>query len=90
MNKVQFGESLTADFKENTWTFEIEKDLKVLAGNFAIVPVEQYDAMVKLCRRFSSGLSIECKTREEQELYREICQNSSLSSEVIRVGESKD
>ena len=35
---IQFAESLLADFEENTWTFEMNEDFSVTAGEFAIVP----------------------------------------------------
>lgn len=37
---IQIGESSTADFEENTWTFEMPEDYHVQAGKFAIVPIE--------------------------------------------------
>lgn len=43
MKTVQFGQSLTADFKENTFTFEMQKDFTVYAGEYAIIPRELYD-----------------------------------------------
>jgi hypothetical protein len=81
MTEVQFGESAYADFEENTWTFEFPESYKVSAGKYAVVPTQQYDAMVMLCRKFSSGMPIEAKTIEEQNLYRDICQHSRLSTE---------
>lgn len=42
MNKTQLGESASANFEENTWTFEMPEDFIVTAGTFAIVPVRQY------------------------------------------------
>jgi hypothetical protein len=41
-NHVQFGTSFSADFEENTWTFKMDKDYKVMAGEFAILPKKQY------------------------------------------------
>jgi len=81
MRTVQFAESLTADFEENTWTFEMPEDFRVTAGKFAIVPIEQYDPMVKLMRRVSSGMPIEIKSREEQDLYNELNQVNKLSTD---------
>lgn len=39
---TQIGESAMADFEENTWTFEMKEDFQVIAGEFAIVPKEEY------------------------------------------------
>jgi len=43
MRKVQFGEALTSDFEDNTFTFEMEKDFTVYAGRYAIIPIELYE-----------------------------------------------
>lgn len=39
---IQIGASLTADFQENTWTFEMQDDFSIVAGKFALVPLELY------------------------------------------------
>lgn len=44
---TQFGESLTGDFEERTWTFEMPEDFSVKAGEFAIVPIAEYNALIK-------------------------------------------
>lgn len=44
---VQFGESLTGDFEERTWTFEMPEDFSVKAGEFAIVPIAEYNALIE-------------------------------------------
>lgn len=43
---VQFGESLTADLEENTWTFEMNEDMNVSAGEYAIMPKEQFEKLI--------------------------------------------
>ena len=43
MSKTQIGVSLTADFQEDTWTFEMGKDFKVAAGHFAIIPLDEFN-----------------------------------------------
>ena len=43
MKTIQFGQALTADFEQNTFTFEMKKDFTVLAGEYAIIPRELYD-----------------------------------------------
>ncbi len=47
MSKTQIAQSLTADLKEDTWTFEMGEDFKVLAGHFSIVPLEEYENLLK-------------------------------------------
>lgn len=44
--KTQFGISATADFEDNTWTFEMPPVYAVSAGEFAIVPKEYFDQIV--------------------------------------------
>ena len=44
---VQFGESLTGDFEERTWTFEMTTDFTLKSGEFAIVPRVEYDTLIE-------------------------------------------
>jgi len=39
MKKIQIGETLTGNLKEGTWTFEIEGDMELKAGKFAIIEI---------------------------------------------------
>ena len=53
MIKTQIGVSLTGDFEEDTWTFEMGEDFKVIAGHFAIVPLDDFKALkraLKSCK----------------------------------------
>ena len=43
--KFQVGESVEADFEQLTWTFRFGPSYRVSAGNFAIVPVEEFARM---------------------------------------------
>lgn len=67
--KPQFGESLLADFEENTWTFEMPEDFKVISGNFAIIKTESYNellnAFTELTIAVSSG---QCVIKKELEV----------------------
>ena len=45
---TQIATSLTADFKENTWTFIMPDDYKVWAGKFAIVDYSVYYKMKEI------------------------------------------
>jgi hypothetical protein len=47
---TQIGTSATADFEENTWTFEMPKTFKVRAGVFAIVDKPVYDELLEACK----------------------------------------
>ena len=43
---VQFGEAFTADFEENTYTFLMKGNFTVCAGEYAILPREQYEQLI--------------------------------------------
>jgi len=45
MSKIQIGSSLTGDLKENTWTFEMDDEISLVAGKFAIVPVDDFNEL---------------------------------------------
>jgi hypothetical protein len=36
-SKIQIGKSLTGDLQDNTWTFEMEDEMQLRAGKFAII-----------------------------------------------------
>ena len=45
--KTQFADSLTSDFSENTWTFQMDfEDFTVTAGEFAIISKKQYQKLL--------------------------------------------
>lgn len=39
----QVGQSITCDFHESTWTFEMPKGFCFTSGYFTIVPVEDFE-----------------------------------------------
>ena len=45
--KTQIGIAQGGDFSDNTMTFEIEGEMILCAGKYAIVPIEEYDKLVK-------------------------------------------
>lgn len=55
---TQIGVSATADFGENTWTFEMPENYQVWAGQFAIVDKQVYDKMKSLIDFVNSECSI--------------------------------
>lgn len=60
--KTQVGVSLDADFTENTWTFEMPVPFSVCAGEFAIVPKSEYDALIaRPCFKGELILTLESK-----------------------------
>lgn len=55
--KSQTGTSLTADFQENTWTFEMEENFVMVAGEFCIVPKNQFTELITLVQRLKLAIS---------------------------------
>lgn len=45
--KTQFGKVITGDFSENTITIEIEGEMVVKAGDYALVPMSTYKSLVE-------------------------------------------
>ena len=66
--KTQFGDSITADFEENTWTFEMDGKFSVCAGNVAILPKENYDALIKAVKDISNLIGVHPDCTEDSEL----------------------
>lgn len=66
---TQFGESLMADFEENTWTFELPEGFKVKAGSFAIVPEDQYEKLITALRGIRNSVNVhpDCEPDSEFE-----------------------
>lgn len=57
--KTQFADSLTSDFWENTWTFKMnEDDFVVTAGNFAIIPEQQYKKFLTAIRGMRNYMNV--------------------------------
>lgn len=62
--KTQFGKSATADFEKLDWTFQMEKGMRIVSGEFAIVDKLVYDELllnvdnlIGACR--GNGMSID-------------------------------
>ena len=63
--KTQFGTAVTADFEENTWTFEMDKNFKVTAGKFAIVDKILYDQLIQSVE----DLAIHCQELDMESIF---------------------
>lgn len=50
--KTQFGISESADFGNNTWTFEFPNGLTVSAGEFAILHKDEYDGVINALKMY--------------------------------------
>ena len=44
--KTQIGTSISADFGDSTWTFEMDNEFTMKAGTFAIVPIDEYNSLI--------------------------------------------
>ena len=42
MKVIQYGDSLSSDFRKGTWTFKMDEDFAVSAGCFAIIPLKEF------------------------------------------------
>jgi len=61
---TQFGELLTGDFEENTMTFEMQGDFTLKAGEFAIMPIDEYKQLLENAKPTFNGeliLTLESK-----------------------------
>lgn len=65
--KTQFGTAVTADFEGNTWTFEMDKNFKVTAGKFAILPKEKYDALLVALKGIRNSMNVHPDCEENSE-----------------------
>ena len=45
--KVQFGTSHSGDFENNTWIFEMDEKFSLMAGEFAIVPKDEFNQLIQ-------------------------------------------
>lgn len=63
--RTQFAVSATADFEENTWTFEMKEPYQVVAGEFALVDKILYDQLIQNIE----NLAIHCQELEVASIY---------------------
>jgi len=76
--KAQTGSSLTCDFKENTWTFEMEENFVMVAGEFSIVPKNQFTELITLVQRLKFAISKDENAK----------MNSEITNYVFQINES--
>jgi hypothetical protein len=76
--KSQTGNSLTADFQDNTWTFEMEENFVMVAGEFSIVPKNQFTELITLVQRLKFAISKDEKAK----------MNSEITKYVFQINES--
>jgi len=56
-----------SDFEENTWTFEMQEDFKVTAGEFAIIPKDKYDNLLTALKGIRNSMNVhpDCEPNSE-------------------------
>lgn len=57
--KTLIGQAATADFVENTYTFEINGDFTAMAGTFAIMPFENFEQIKNLVNEALVSLELQ-------------------------------
>ena len=81
--KTQFGTAVTADFEENTWTFEMDKNFKVTAGEFAILPKEKYDALLVALKGIRNSMNVHPDCEENSEFEDMVSRCDDALSDVV-------
>lgn len=66
--KTQFGVSVSADFGDDQWTFEMPESFEVTAGNFAILPEDKYLVMVAVIERCRNFLNVHPENEMDSEM----------------------
>ena len=56
ITKTQFAEAVTCDFLENEVTYEFENDFTFSAGVFAILPKENYEALITALKGIKNSM----------------------------------
>lgn len=79
--KTQIGESLTSDFTENTWTFEMHKSFEVTAGKFVIIPEENFEILQNLMRT-QNGLNL-WHTHPDMPGYKNLIDKLAKCNEIL-------
>lgn len=78
--ETQIGIAHSADFGENTWTFLMPENYRVVSGQFAIVDKQVYDEMIIALKVMRSYFGEHDKTVEDHK-------NFSIVDKAIRLNE---
>jgi hypothetical protein len=81
--KTQFGKAVTADFEENTWTFEMDENFRVTAGEFAILPKEKYDALLVALKGIANSMNAHPDCEENSEFKDMVSRCDDALSDVV-------
>ena len=81
--KTQFGTAITADFEENTWTFEMNENFNVTAGEFAILPKEKYEALLVALKGIRNSMNVHPDCEENSEFEDMVSRCDDALSDVV-------
>lgn len=56
--KIQKAKSLTGDFENNTWTFEMTDDYEISGGHFRIVPEKKYLEIISDLKGIRNSMNV--------------------------------
>jgi hypothetical protein len=69
---TQFGKMVSGDFSKKTITFEIEEEMVMTSGKYAIIPIAEYNEVIDLVKGLDTSdpnLNIGCVRRSDSPLY---------------------
>lgn len=81
--KTQFGTAITADFEENTWTFEMNENFNVTAGEFAILPKEKYETLLVALKGIRNSMNVHPDCEENSEFEDMVSRCDDALSDVV-------
>lgn len=53
---IQIGSSASANFEDNTWTFQFDTTVKVAAGRYAILEEAEYKKLLGMAQQYDAVL----------------------------------
>jgi hypothetical protein len=81
--KMQVGESLSADFEEQTWTLEMQEDFSISAGEFAVIPKEKFDRLIIALRGITSSMAVHPDCTRGSEFVDMVSRSRKALAEVL-------
>jgi hypothetical protein len=65
--KAQIGTAKRACFDKKTWEFEMKKDFRVSGGDFAIIPLQKYEALISALESIRNSVNVHPDCEEDSE-----------------------
>lgn len=81
--KTQFGKASSADFEEQTWTFEMKEGFKVTAGDFAIIPKQKYDFLLTALKGIRNSMNVHPDCEENSEFADMVSRCDEALSDIV-------